>query len=328
MGLKLKLYYTIRELTNHVAELWALRSLGGEVLADGPGGGFPWLREHLVSGYLPQWYQHFDDPQLGVDAAMLSATGPSRWYNYYIEGLAWLLRETGIDGLYLDDVSYDRQTVKRIRKVMEAVRPGCLIDLHSNTFFSKGPATQYTEFFPYIDRLWFGEGFQYDRMPPENWFVEVSGIPFGLTGDMLEGGGNPWRGMVYGMTVRYPWQTDDVTCDPRSIWKVWDAFGIAGATVSGYWEDSPVVTTDHPDVLATTYLKPRRALVAIASWASERAMVHLRIDWQRLGLDPRTTVLKAEPIDRFQPARRFAVGEEIPVEPGRGWLLVVEEVRK
>jgi hypothetical protein len=45
-------------------------------------------------------------------------------------------------------------------------------------------------------------------------------------------------------------------------------------------------------------------------------------------LDPRTAVLRADPIDRFQSARRFAVGEEIPVEPGRGWLLVIEEAGK
>ena len=47
----MKIYYTIRELTTHLPELWALRSLGDEVLADGPGGGFPWLREHLATGY-------------------------------------------------------------------------------------------------------------------------------------------------------------------------------------------------------------------------------------------------------------------------------------
>ena len=33
----------LRELTNHVVEMWALRSLGHEVLAPGVGGGYPWL---------------------------------------------------------------------------------------------------------------------------------------------------------------------------------------------------------------------------------------------------------------------------------------------
>ena len=69
-------------------------------------------------------------------------------------------------------------------------------------------------------------------------------------------------------------------------------------------------------------------MIAIASWASESTVVHLRIDWKRLGLDPRTAALRAEPIDRFQPARRFPTAEGIPVEPGRGWLLVIEEAGK
>jgi hypothetical protein len=322
-ALKLKIYYTIRELTSHVTELWALRSLGTEILADGKGGGYPWLREHLVTGYSPQWYQHFEDATLGVDASILTSTGSTRWYNYYIEGLGWLVRNMGIDGLYLDDVAYDREILKRMKKVMEKEKSGCLVDLHSNTEFSKGPANQYAEFFPYVDKLWFGEGFQYDRMPPENWFVEVSGIPFGLMGDMLEGGGNPWRGMLYGMTVRYPWMTDGVTCDPRGVWKVWDAFGIADAGMTGYWSASPVASTGTPEVLSTVYAKPGTAMIALASWADTSVAVRLKIDWARLGFDGSRTPLRAPAIERYQPERTFQPGEAIPVAPGKGWLLIV-----
>ena len=94
-----------------------------------------------------------------------------------------------------------RRILKRMRRAMESVKPGCLIDLHSNTGFSRGPANQYTEFFPYVDKLWFGESFLYDKMTPANWLVESSGIPFGLSGDMLYRGGNAWLGMQYGMTA-------------------------------------------------------------------------------------------------------------------------------
>ena len=38
-GRRVKVYYTIRELTNHVPEIWALRSLGDEILRGGGGGG-------------------------------------------------------------------------------------------------------------------------------------------------------------------------------------------------------------------------------------------------------------------------------------------------
>jgi len=324
-GMKVKIYYTIRELTNHVTEIWALRSLGDEIFEYGPGGGYPWLREHLVAGYRPQWYQHSDDTT--VDASILTAAGESRWINYYIEGLAWLVRNVDIDGLYLDDVSFDRHIVKRMRKVMEAEKPGCIIDLHSNTGFSKGPAKQYTEYFPYVDKLWFGESFQYNAMSYENWLVEVSGIPFGLMGDMLHGGGNPWLGMVFGMTTRLPWSTEGVTCNPVAIWNVWDEFGIEQSRMSGPWDIEPAIITDHPDVKATAYRKNDRVLISLGNFSDEIQLVRLDIKWDQIGMDPGEATLTAPLIEDFQDAQQFAVRDRITVQPRKGYLLYLEGSR-
>jgi hypothetical protein len=321
-GMKVKIYYTVRELSNYVTEMWALRSLGTEVLAGGGGGGFPWLREHLAANYTPQWFQPYPD---GTADASILTSGESRWYNYYVEGLAWLTRNVHIDGLYLDDVTYDRRVLKRMRKVLERNRPGSLIDLHSNTAFSIGPANQYAEFFPYVDRLWFGESFNYNAMSPDAWLVEVSGIPFGLMGDMLQGGGNPWRGMVYGMTNRLPWGTAGVSCDPRAIWKVWDEFGIAEAKMIGYWETDCPVRTSSKDVLATAYVKNGRTLASIASWAPKQVDCRLLIDWKALGLDPQKAVIVAPKVHGFQPAQRWRPDDAIPVTPTKGWLLLIGE---
>jgi hypothetical protein len=320
-GQKVKIYYTIRELTNYTTEIWALRSLGDEILGDGSGGGYPWLREHLVSGYRPQWYQYF--PDKSADASIVNAPGDSRWYNYYIEGLKWLVENIDIDGLYLDDVSYDRRTVKRIRKVLDNTKPGCLIDLHSNTGFSKGPATQYTEFFPYMDKLWFGESFYYDEMPPENWLVEVSGIPFGLMGDMLHRGGNRWLGMLYGMTVRHPWMTDGIICDPRPIWKIWDEFQIQDAEMIGFWEDNCPVKTTNSDVKTTVYKKEGRTLISVGNFSDIPKTVSLIIDFEKLGLDAKTAKLLAPVIQDFQPQKKWEVGDEITVDARKGWLIYV-----
>ena len=41
----------------------------------------------------------------------------------------------GIDGLYLDGIGYDREIMKRVRKVLQRTRPGCLIDFHSGNNF-------------------------------------------------------------------------------------------------------------------------------------------------------------------------------------------------
>jgi len=321
-GLKVKIYYTIRELSNQAVEIWALRSLGTEVLAGGSGGGYPWLQEHFVNNYDPQWFMPINGYQ-ACDAAVLTS-GQSRWNNYYIEGLRWLVKNVGIDGVYLDDVSFDRNMLKRMRKVMEEVKPGCLIDLHSNTGFSKGPANQYTEYFPFVDKLWFGESFMYNEMSPANWLVESSGIPFGLMGDMLHLGGNPWRGMIYGMTVRYPWGTEGITCDPRDIWKIWDSFGIDKATMKGYWDATCPVITTNPSVLATAYLRDGKTLVSVASWATSTVDVKLQIDWKAIGIDPAKAHFSIPYIKNFQDAKEVGINDGLSIAPTKGLLIIVE----
>ncbi len=321
-GMKVKIYYTIRELSNHIPELWALRSLQDEIFDYGPGGGYPWLREHLVGAYRAQWYDHSDNTR--VDASLLTAPGDSRWINYYIEGLAWLIQNVGIDGLYMDDVAFDRHILKRIRNVMDEEKPGCIIDLHSNTGFSKGPATQYAEYFPYVDKLWFGESFMYDEMSPENWLVEVSGIPFGLMGDMLHGGGNPWLGMVFGMTARLPWSTDGVICNPVAIWEIWDDFNIARARMSGFWDLDPVVKTNHPQVKATAYIHNNRVLISIGNFSDSPCELSLQIDWDQLDFGMENVIITAPAIDKFQEAMEAGVDDLLEVAPRKGLLLYLE----
>ena len=80
-------------------------------------------------------------------------------------------------------------------------------------------ANHYLEFLPYIDRPWFGESFNYKAMTPDQWLVQVSGIPFGLMGEMLHEGGNPWRGAAlrHDQPPRLAHQRH--RCDPRPVWK-------------------------------------------------------------------------------------------------------------
>ena len=140
-----------------------------------------------------------------------------------------------------------------MKKILERGGGPALIDLHSANQFNPrdgyaNSANLYLEHFPYLSRLWFGEYFDYDSAP-EFWLVEMSGIPFGLIGEMLQDGGNPWRGMIYGMTSRLPWAGD-----PTPIWKLWDDFGIADSRMIGYWVPSCPVKTGSREVLATAYV--------------------------------------------------------------------------
>ncbi len=315
---KVKLYYTIRELTNYTTEVYALKSLNHEIFVTGPGYGIPWLCEHLVDDYKPAWYTEL--PGQTADAALV-LNGFSRWINYYLEGLRWMFENYEIDGIYMDDVSFDREVMKRMRKIIAQYRPSALIDLHSNTGYSIGPANQYTGFFPYVDRLWFGESFMYNRMMPDEWFVTFSGIPFGVMSEMLHDGGNRYLGMVYGTTARHSYER----FSPAPVWKLWKSFGIEDAQMVGYWDETCPVTTNQPDVKATVYIRPGKTLVSLGNFSTQDQTVRLSIDWKRLGLDPSKVTIEAPFVENFQDKRIFNVNEPIPVKSKEGWLLVIHQ---
>jgi len=235
------------------------------------------MQEHLESDYHSAWHAWRVD-----DAAMLDK-GTSRWTNYYIEGLAWLAANQHIDGLYLDDIAFSRETVKRLVSVLDRERDDWVIDLHSANQFNErdghiNSAMLYMEHFPFISRLWFGEYFEYYR-DADYWLTEVSGLPFGLMGEMLQDGGHPYRGLLYGMTARKYGNVD-----PRPVWKMMNDFGIADSRMLGYWLEAAPVTTDHPRILATAYVRPDASLIALASWSDDDETVRLTVDAAALGL--------------------------------------------
>ena len=318
-GMQVKIYNTVRELSNRAYETWALRSLGHEIYSPGKGGGYAWLQEHLGDDYIAAWFV----PEL-KDAAIINS-GMSRWHNYYAEGINWLVQRVGIDGLYLDDVAFDRTTMKRVRRLLtQDGHPG-IIDLHSANQFNKNDgfinsAMLYMELFPYLDRLWFGEYFDYEANSADFFLAEVSGIPFGLMGEMLEKGGNPWRGMVYGMTNRMPWSNG---ADPRPLWKLWDDFGMKGSAMLGYWSPKVPVTTGRPDVKATVYVQPGRALVSVASWAPDTARVTIAVDWKALGINPATATFTLPDVRGLQAPRAIGRSEPLVIAPNAGAFVVI-----
>jgi hypothetical protein len=158
---------------------------------------------------------------------------------------------------------------------------------------------------------------------PDYWLLEVSGIPHGLTGEMLNYGtdpiwnANPWRGMLFGMTSRW-------TETYQPMHRFWDEYGIQSTEWIGWWEKNCPVTTDNPNVPATVYKKKGKTLISLGSWAPSDVDVRLKIDWKALGIDPKTAVLKAPAINDFQEARTFSPSEPIPVPLDKGWLLILE----
>ncbi len=314
LGIKFKLYYTIRELTYKAYEMFALRSLGDEILNDGEGGGHSWLQEHLEDHYHSAWHAFRVD-----DAAILNK-GTSRWTNYYIAGLAWLAENQHIDGLYLDDIAFSRETVKRLVNVLHEQRDEVVIDLHSANQFNErdgfiNSAMLYMEHFPFISRLWFGEYFDYDQ-GPDYWMTEVAGLPFGLMGEMLQDGGHPYRGLLYGMTARKYGDSD-----PRPVWAMMNNFGIAESRMLGYWLEDAPVQTGNSEVLATTYARPDGVLIVLGSWSEKDEVIDLSIDFESLGLEEGTQAF-APSVEGLQEAGEVDLSA-VEVPAGTGVFLLL-----
>ena len=178
-------------------------------------------------------------------------------------------------------------------------------------------ASQPMEHFPFLDSLWFGEFFNYDESP-EYWLVEMSGIPYGLMNEMLEGGGNPWRGMTMGMTAH------GLAGAPRGDLEV------LGRVRHDRFADDRVLggravpcgrTTRTYGLLCTLSLAKRWC-----PWrarAGDDATCRLNVDWAALGLDPSRVKITASAIKAFQDACEFKKDEPIHIPKGKGWLLML-----
>lgn len=299
-NLQVRVYYTTRELTVKIPELWALRSLGSEVIHDGPGkdartlihknGPNEWLNKNLTTHFIPAWYNAFNEGKYAGDMDISVITTPdSRWNNYYLEGLDWMIKKLGVDGVYIDDSALDRQTLQRARRIMDADGKRRLVDIHSWNHMNQwaGYANSihlYMELLPYVNRIWIGEGFS-DATPADFWLVEISGIPFGLMSESLDTK-NLFRGMTFGMLPRLPWSGN-----PVPMWNLWDQFGMKTATMHGFWETDCPVKTDNENLKATVYTNGNKAMLVIANWTDLPQRGKISIDEKLLGFTPTSFTL-------------------------------------
>ena len=330
---RLKLYYTTRELTINLPEFWALYSLNGEVIYPGPGndtrtpalhpkGPNKWLVDNLRERYIPAWYNIIQQGRFKDDIDLSVITTPdSRWNNFYICGLDWMIRNMQIDGVYIDDSALDRFTLRRARKVIDKYRPAGRMDLHSWNHFNDWAGftnclNLYMDLLPYFDLTWIGEGRDYNRMP-DHWLIEVSGIPYGLPGQMLEGGGNPWRGMVYGITNRAGWGGA-----PTFIWKFWDKYDIRNKEMIGYWDKNNPVSIDNEMVKATVYKGKKDLLIAIACWGDQDQNCSISIDWDKIGWPSGAYRYYMPAIEKFQEELTLNSLTNMTIPKEKGFLIV------
>lgn len=334
-GLLLKIYYTTRELTQNLPEFFALKSLDGEVLIrrddsvpgwpiTNRGGPHPWLRTHVGMDILPAWRENVRFRQAyapRLDLAVIT-TPDTRWDNFYLEGLDYLVREYGIDGLYIDDTALTGRAMQRARRILDRDGKRRLVDNHSwnhhNPHAGSGSTNlAFIDLYPYFDLLWRGEGF-YNDTPPDFWLMERSGIPFGVPGEML-GRGNPFRGLLFGMTDRWGWGGN-----PCGLWKFFDDVKLGEAELVGWWDDAcPVKVLGSANVKASVWKGTGCTVLVIANFTKEPCKASFAFDAAALGFDGAKAAWELPAIEGVQkaaPAPDFNAEVEVPA--GSGFILV------
>jgi len=337
----MKFYYTTRELTVRIPEIWAFHSLQGEVIFPGPGSKAKrayqsdlkddWLQKNLREQYIPAWSTTIRSGKFEGWTDLSVITRPdSRLNNFYVAGLDWMTRNINVDGVYIDDCALDRYTVRRARKVIDRNRPEGKIDFHAPNLFIQGAGftnslNLYMELLPYFDLIWVGEGRDYNRAP-DHWLVEVSGIPFGLSGQMLQGGGNPWRGMVYGITARAGRKENP----PSDLWKFWDKHQVGNKEMIGYWEKDNPVTCYNPMIKATMYKGDEESLIAIANfytfplWGIDNQPVTIEVDFTELGYDPANCDISIPEIPDYQKENSSVTLNNMIIPGGKGYIILIK----
>jgi len=335
-NIRTKVYYTTRELTVNMPEIWAMRSLNGEVIFPGtgkdaktvvnPNGPHPWLMDNFKTNFIPAWKCTFTEgPYKGRQDLSVITTPDSRLNNFFLGGLDWMCRNMNIDGIYIDDSALDRETLRRARRIIDTMRPDPRIDLHMWNHFNDlaGNAcclNLYMDLLPYLDMMWIGEGRDYN-LSPDYWLVEIAGIPFGLTSQMLQDGGNKWRGMVFGMTNRLGWYGPT----PEYIWKFWDKQKIQDMEMVGFWDENCPAKADNSNLVTTIFKGKDNAIIAVDNWTNKAQSGKLTIDWKKLGFDPSEFDLSIPEINEFQSGQKFDLLDPLDIPGGKGFLIVIKK---
>ena len=263
LGLLVRFYYTVRELSSRAVEIFAFKAQQGELLVEQdpyiivqPGyahawnthGGSAFLHQHAGASYAACWQQTESN---GEWDPSLCSIGVSRLFNYYVEGLYWGMKNAPfMNGNYYDGTNFPRSAMIRIRRAADAGAAArglglpALLDLHTGREGTPD-ACSYASHYPLVDSVWNGEGFDFSALPAY-WLVEVSSRVHGLTGDMLGAGVDAaFRGALFGMTTRN-------SNEAPAWWKMWDATDIAGAAADAVFSTLDLLPSPVAVVNGTT----------------------------------------------------------------------------
>ncbi len=238
----------------------------------------------------------------------------SAWKEYVLTGIARMIDEYDIDGVYLDGTTepfacandlhgcgYDapdgtrhrtypifevRDLMRRLRQIVRSRKPEGLISAHMS-------ATVSIPTLAFVDDYWDGEQLDVQehgfRLPLDAFRAEFMGHNWGVPAELLCYYRRPFTyeeaialGLLHDVPVR-PYVRSELLPLMSSVWAAWDAIDINAATWYPYWEGGPV-TTNAPDVLVSTHVGPGGALIVAMNASSEPVQAELQAPPDALGM--------------------------------------------
>lgn len=337
-GERVTYYFGTVEISNRASELFALRSLGDEMIDQSvdiftidPASqdvwkdaykGHPWLPEHMGYGYREDWHTTtHGEVDVGINTGIFNE--PTRYYNYWLNGVAWMKRHVGDAGLFNDSLYYPRSIVLRLARILSRDNPNYLLPAHCTDFSRRDTSAivVYMGHLSLVTELIIGEVYDF-RKGPEYWLIETSGLPFGLDNKYLPNPypDYPYRQMLFAATGCHSGFSPQI----KAMFDFWDQWGIQDSEMIGWWDDHCPVRTSHDDILATVYRKGNKVLVVLASWADEDVDVLLTVDWKTLGVSPDSVKAVVPTIGTLQPERVLQLDGTISIAKSGGLIISIE----
>jgi len=305
-GLKVLLYFSF--LISEVADEWEAIGKDCVIL---PKGGYP------IFHYQPQ-----------PDQAAWRVCLNSLWQDLLVDGIARVMDDYEIDGVYLDGTEYPfgccntehgcgvvradgsisqsfpifaaRSTMRRIHQVVKSRRRDGLINVHNSTCMTiptLGWATSY----------WDGEQFQGvgegvdvgSLLPLDAFRAEFMGHQWGVPAEFLLAGRaytfeQAWSfSLLHDVPVRPGMEADQLDLT-ASIWATMDAFDRRRAEWLPYWRNSAWAHVGPKGCHVSLYRHPRNGvLVVVANLSGRQARVTVNLELHNLGLRSAATAVDA-----------------------------------
>lgn len=232
------------------------------------------------------------------------------WQDFMADGIARLITEYDVDGVYLDTttvpfpcgnelhgcgftkangergVEYPifsvRDNMRRIYNAVRERKPDGIVDLHVYDCMNLPALAWATDY-------WNGEQlhkqeFQSDALPLDRFRAEFMGRNWGVPADLLNYKlGGLRQSLAISLLHDVPVRNGATATSP--LWKVRDDFGVKQARWLPYWSNADVVKVETKDCYVSLFAHPQgRVLAIVSNLSQEKTGVRLSLNLDKLGL--------------------------------------------